>query len=298
MRFAHLFIIPTLVVAACAVGGCTRDTSDYPDNTEQTRAQADNIRAEKQRRDEVIDRDLQQTRTTLAFEEGQVIKKATQERQRIALDRDERVQPLMARQAEVKATSERDCERLTESSESRLLILNGEEAVRVTTETESRIAEVKRKAAEVTANTQADIAKANQDAADRTAVVDANEAKERAAIAARRDAAERAAREEHLAVAQQTSARIDQLGRQSRSRTEREREVEVIDHRRDEDISTAIRKDIARHGDPTRGVTVATAGGVVMLSGKVPNDTVRRTIVQDAGKISGVVRVDDRLAIH
>jgi len=37
---------------------------------------------------------------------------------------------------------------------------------------------------------------------------------------------------------------------------------------------------------------------VVVLSGNVPNDTTRRTLITDAGKISGVVRVDDRLAIH
>lgn len=298
MRFANLLIIPTLV-AACAVVGCNRDnTSEYPDNTEQTKAQADNIRLEKQRRDEVIDRNLQQTRTTLAFEETQVMKKATQERQRIALDRDERVQPLMARQADVKATSERDCERLTQDSEARLLVLNGDEATRVKTETDSKIAEVKRKAADVTANTQADIAKANQAAADRTANVDAGEAKERAAISLRRDEAERLAREEHLAVAQQTSAKIDQLGRQSSSRTERQREEEAVNHQRDEDITIAVRKDLARHGEPTRGVTVATDAGVVVLSGGVPNDTVRQAVVKDAGKISGVVRVDDRMAIH
>lgn len=299
MRFAHLLLVPTLV-ATCAFVGCNNDSSrsEYPDQTEQTKAQADAIRLEKQQRDEVIERNLQQTKTTLAFEESQVEKKATQERQRIALDRDERVQPLEARQADVKATSERDAERLTQDSEARLLTLNGEEATRVKTETDSRIAEVKRKAAEVTANTQAEIAKANQAAADRMANVDAGEAKEKAAIGLRRDEAERLAREEHLAVAQQTSARIDQLGRQSSSRTDRQREDAAIARQRDEDVTLAVRKNIARHGESTRGVTVATNAGVVVLSGGVPNDSVRQTIVNDAGKISGVVRVDDRLAIH
>lgn len=299
MRFAHLLLVPTLV-ATCAMVGCNNDSnrSEYPDRTEQTKSQADAIRLEKQRRDEMIERELQQTKTTLAFEESQVEKKATQERQRIALDRDERVQPLKARQADVKATSERDCERLTQDSEARLRILNGEEATRVKTETDSKTAEVKRKAADVIANTQADIAKADQAAADRMANVDAGEAKEKAAIGLRREEAERLAREEHLAVAQQTSARIDQLGRQSSSRSERQREEAAVAHQRDEDITSAVRKDLARHGEPTRGVTVATTAGVVVLSGGVPNDSVRQTIVKDASRISGVVRVDDRLAIH
>ncbi len=63
-------------------------------------------------------------------------------------------------------------------------------------------------------------------------------------------------------------------------------------------ISAAVRNNIAKHGEPTRGVTVVTNKGVVVLSGKVPNDTTRRTVVTDAGKISGVMRVEDQLAIQ
>lgn len=298
MRSAHLLLIPTLV-AACAVVGCTNnDRAQYPDKTEETKSQADAIRVERERRDQVIDRDLQQNKTALAFEESQVENKATQERARITLERDELTQPLKARQDDARATSTRECDRLILESEAKLATLNGEEATRVKAETESKTAEVKRKAADQVANAEVDIVAANQAAAKRIANVDAGEAKEKAAIAQRREQAERQAREEKLAVANQTTIKLDQLASQSQNRTDKEREVEAVTNEKDLQISAAVRNDIAKHGEPTRGVTVVTDKGVVVLSGKVPDDTTRRTVVTDAGKISGVVRVEDRLAVH
>ena len=298
MRFSHLFLIPTLV-AACAVVGCNHDErAQYPDKTEETKSQADAIRVERERRDQVIDRDLQQNKTALAFEESQVENKATLERMRITLERDELTQPLKARQADARATSTRECDRLFLESEAKLANLTGEEATRAKAETESKTAEVKRKAADQVANAEVDIVAANQAAAKRIANVDAGEAKEKAAIAQRREQAERQAREEKLAVANQTTVKLDKLASQSQKRTDQEREIEAVTNEKDLQISAAVRKDIAKHGDPTRGVTVVTDQGVVVLSGKVPDDTTRRTVVTGAGKISGVVRVEDRLAIH
>jgi len=298
MRFAHLFLIPTLV-AACAVVGCNHDDrAQYPDKSEETKSQADAIRVERERRDQVIDRDLQQNKTALAFEESQVGNKSKLERERITLERDELTQPLKARQDDARATSKRECDRLMLESDAKLASLNGEEATRMKAETESKTAEVKSKAADQIANAEVDIVAANQAAAKRIANVDAGEAKEKAAIALRRDQAERQAREEKLAVANQTTVKLDQLASQSQKRTDNDRETEAVTNEKDLQISAAVRNDIAKHGEPTRGVTVVTDKGVVVLSGNVPNDTTRRTLITDAGKISGVVRVDDRLAIH
>lgn len=298
MRSAHLVLIPTLI-AACAVTGCFNDDrAQYPDKTEETKSQADAIRAERERRDQVIERDLQQTRTALAFEESQVENKAKQERERISLERDELVQPLIARQEDARAMSRRECDRLESERDAKLANLTGEEATRVKAETDSKTAEVKRKAADQIANAEVDIVAAKQAAAKRLANVDAGEAKEKAAIAQRREHAERQAREERLAVANQTTDKLDRLASQSQQRTDNEREIEAVTNEKDLQISAAVRNDIARHGEPTRGVTVATDQGVVVLSGKVPDDTIRRAVVTDASKISGVVRVEDRLAVH
>lgn len=299
MRFAHLFIIPTLITAG-AMAGCNNDNSrnEYPDKTEQTKAQADAIRVERERREQVIDRDLQQTKTALAFEESQVENKAKQERERITIERDELVQPLKARQEDARAMSKRECDRIDLESDAKLANLNGEEATRVKADTESKTADVKRKAADLVANAETDITAANQAAAKRIANVDAGEAKEKAAIALRRDQAERQAREERLAVATQTTTKLDQLAQQSQQRTEKDREVEAVTNQKDLEIATAVRQNLATHGDPARGVTVVSDKGVVVLSGAVPDESTRRTVVTGASKISGVVRVEDHLAIH
>jgi osmotically-inducible protein OsmY len=299
MRYAHVFLIPTLITAAAMVG-CNHDTTrnEYPDHTEQTKAQADAIREERDRRDQVIERDLQQNKTALAFEESQVENKAKLERERIAIERDELIQPLKARQEDARATSKRDCERLLQDSDAKLASINGEDATREKAETESKTAEVKRKAADVVANTEVDITAAYQASMNRIAKVDAGEAKEKSAIGQRREQAERQAREEHLAVASQTNAKLDRMAEKSQQRTDKEREVEAVNNQKDLEIATAVRDNIASHGDPARGVTVVSNQGVVVLSGAVPDETTRRTVIMGASKISGVVRVEDRLAIH
>ena len=71
-----------------------------------------------------------------------------------------------------------------------------------------------------------------------------------------------------------------------------------FNNQKDLEIATAVRDNIASHGDPARGVTVVSNQGVVVLSGAVPDETTRRTVIMGASKISGVVRVEDRLAIH
>jgi osmotically-inducible protein OsmY len=299
MRFAHLFLIPTLVTAG-AMAGCNHDNSrsEYPDKTEQTKAQADAIRLERERRDQVIDRDLQQNKTALAFEESQVENKAKLERERITIERDQLVQPLKSRQDDARETSKRECDRIVQDSDAKLATLNGEEATRVKADTDSKIAEVKRKAADQVANAETDITAANQAAAKRIANVDAGEAKEKSAIGLRRDQAERQAREEHLTVASNTTTQLDKIAHQSQQRTDKEREVEAVTNQRDLEIATAVRQNIASHGDPARGVTVVSDKGVVVLSGAVPDETTRHAIVSGASKISGVVRVEDHLAIH
>ena len=66
----------------------------------------------------------------------------------------------------------------------------------------------------------------------------------------------------------------------------------------DQRITAKVQEDLSRHGEPTRGVTVQTDNGVVVLGGSVRDEGVRRRVVEDTQRISGVVRVEDRIAVH
>ena len=300
MKPVHLFIIVPALAIALGLTGCNDSTarSDYPDQSQETRAEADAVRRDGERQEEIIVRDLQQNVTALSFAQQQNATKAKLERERIALERDQKVQPLEAKKADVEAKAKRDIERIDQKTEAKVAAATGDDAPRVKAEAASSIAEVKRDAAERVAEIDADIRSANQAAQKRITNVNEGEAKEQADIAAKRAEAERTAREAKLKVKSDTTAKLDRVGKDSADRRDEQRTRDAEARETDERIKSAVQKDLARHGESARGVTVNANNGVVVLGGAVNNDAVRQKVVADAQRISGVVRVDDRIAVH
>lgn len=295
MKPTHLLIVPALAILM-GFTGCDNGTArnDYPDRSQETKAEADAIRSEGDRREQLIDRDLQQTKTSLAFAKQQNADKARLERERIKLERDQKIQPQEAKKAELEAKAKRECERIDKDAEAKATNAGTEEAAKIRAEAASRAAEVKNENAKEVAEIDADIRAAKQAADMRLANVDEGEAKEQAAIDAKRIEAENKARDERLKVATQTNEKLDRLAKDSADRRERQGSRAATDDR----ITSAVRQNIARHGERAQDVKIATDNGVVVLSGAVPNETTRREIVKDTEKVSGVVRVEDRIAVH
>lgn len=299
MKTASLIIVPTLV-AALVCSGCNDSTtrSDYPDRTEQTKAEADHIRRDGELRRENVERDLQQTLTALGFEEQQVVNKSKQERERIAIDRDQKVQPLMAKLDQAEAQAKREIERIDQEAKAKSANTPEAETATIEADAAKRIAAVRQEKTEKQVAIEADIREAKQAADARLAKVDENEAKEKATIATKRMEAEREAREDKLAIDRDTTTKLDRLGKDSAERRDEQRERTADQRSEDQRITAEVKEDIARRGEPARGVTVSTQEGVVTLSGSVAADTVRQQVANDAQKISGVVRVDNRIAVH
>ena len=291
MRPTHALIVPALI-AVIGLTGCN-DTArgDYPDRSPQTRAEADAIRSDGDRRVQNIDRELQQTQTSLAFTRQQNADKAKLERDQIALERDQKVKPLQAKKAEIEAKSKRECERIEQDAESRAAGANTEEAARIRAEAATKVAQARSDEATQVAEIDTDIREAQQAAQKRLANVDEGEAKMQADVDAKRLAADTKAREQRLKVQEETTAKLDRLAKDSADRQGDRTET-------DERITSQVRQNIARHGEPAQKITVATDNGVVQLGGEVSTETVRRAVVTDAQKIDGVVRVDDRIAVH
>ncbi|HEX3133610.1 MAG TPA: BON domain-containing protein [Planctomycetota bacterium] len=296
----HLSVIVPVLALALGLSGCNDSTtrSDYPDQTQQTKAEADAIRRDGEQREALIERDLQQNLTSLSFAQQQNASKAKLERERIELERDQKVQPLEAKKSEVEAKAKRDAERIDQETDAKVASANGDEAIRLKADAASSIADVKRDAATRSAEIDAEVRAANQAAQSRIAHVNDGEAKEQADIAAKRAEAERTAREAKLKVKSDTTAKLDRVGKDSAERRDEQRTRDAEARKKDEEITSAVQKDLAKHGESVRGVTVATDNGVVVLGGAVTTETVRQKVVSDAQKISGVVRVDDRIAVH
>ncbi len=295
MKPIPLMIVPALAIAL-AITGCdgTSARGDYPDQSQTTRAEADAIRSDRERREQAIDRELQQTTTSLAFAKQQNANKARLERERITLERDQKIQPLEARRTQDEAKVKRDIERIDEESAAKLATVSGEEATRIRAEAASQIAEIKSKAAARNAEVEADIRAAKQDAQPRLANVEDGLAKEQADIAAKQVAAENKARDARLQVAKESTDKLDALARDSAKREKEHAGVVVAD----DNITKSVRENIVRHKDGAKDVTVTTDRGVVILSGTVANDAVRKDIIAAAGKVDGVVRVDDRISVR
>lgn len=70
---------------------------------------------------------------------------------------------------------------------------------------------------------------------------------------------------------------------------------EEMDERR---MGNTIVRKMKKAGLPVDGVKVEFDDGVVTLTGEVPNDHMRETMVVMAGNTPGVARVDDRLGLR
>lgn len=292
-------LVPALI-GALAIMGCNEKStrSEYPDNSPQTKAQANALHQDAERRDQVIERDLQQRMTTLGFEEKQVVDKAKQDREQIVIDHDQTIQPLKLHQQEARAAAEREEQRINSETNSQLATVNGEEATRIKTVADSKVADSRRSSAEIIANDEAKVVKAQQKVLEQIAKIDEQEAVKKAEIAKKRSAAERQAREDHLKVSVETTDKLDGVGKDSAVRVKQERTQEQKHTKEDARITAAVRDHLDRQGEPTKGVTVTANDGVVALTGVVSNETARRELVTATGKIDGVVRVNDQLAIR
>lgn len=292
-------LVPALI-GALAIMGCNEKSSrsEYPDNSPQTKAQANALHQDAERRDQVIERDLQQRMTTLGFEEKQVVDKAKQDREQIVIDHDQTIQPLKLHQQEARAAAEREEQRINSETNSQLATVSGEEATRIKTVADSKVADSRRSSAEIIANDEAKVVKAQQKVLEQIAKIDEQEAVKKAEIAKKRSAAERQAREDHLKVSVETTDKLDGVGKDSAVRVKQERTQEQKHTKEDARITAAVRDHLDRQGEPTKGVTVTANDGVVALTGVVSNETARRELVTATGKIDGVVRVNDQLAIR
>lgn len=299
MKPFSLLLVPALV-GALAIMGCHEQStrSEYPDHSPQTKAQADALHQEAERRDQVIERDLQQRMTTLGFEEKQVVDKAKQDRDQIVIDHDQTIQPLKLHQQEAKSAAEREELRIATEMKSQLATVNGDEATRVKTAADSKVADVHRTSAETIADDEAKIVKAQQKVNEKIAKIDEQEALKKADISKKRLAAEHQAREDHLKVSIDTTDKLDGVGKNSAALVKQERTQVQKNTKEDARIAAAVRDNLDRQGAQTKGVTVTANGGVVELTGVVANETVRRDLVIATGKVDGVVRVDDQLSIR
>jgi osmotically-inducible protein OsmY len=292
-------LVPALI-GALAIMGCNEKStrSEYPDNSPQTKAQANALHQDAERRDQVIERDLQQRMTTLGFEEKQVVDKAKQDREQIVIDHDQTIQPLKLHQQEARAAAEREEQHINSETNSQLTTVSGEEATRIKTVADSKVADSRRSSAEIIAKDEAKIAKAQQKVLEQIAKIDEQEAVKKAEIVKKRSAAERQAREDHLKVSVETTDKLDDVGKDSAARVKQERTQEQKHTKEDARITAAVRDHLDRQGETTKGVTVTANNGVVALTGVVSNETARRELITATGKIDGVVRVNDQLAIR
>lgn len=289
-------LVPAFV-GVLALMGCNEHStrSEYPDNSPQTKAQANALHQDADRRNEVIDRDLQQRMTTLGFEEKQVVDKAKQDRDQVVIDHDQTIQPIKLHQQEAKSMAAREEQRIIADRDSQLASLNGDEATRVKTVADSKLADVNRACAETIADDEAKIVKAQLKTSERIAKIDEQEALKKTEISKKRLAAEHQAREDRLKVSVETTEKLDGVGKNSAALVKQERNQAQKNTKEDTRINATVRDHLDRQGDQTKGVTVSTKGGVVALTGVVANETVRRDLVIATGKIDGVVRVDDQL---
>lgn len=289
-------LVPALVGVLALIGCNEHSTrSEYPDHSPQTKAQANALHQDADRRNEVIDRDLQQRMTTLGFEEKQVVDKAKQDRDQVVIDHDQTIQPIKLHQQEAKSTAAREEQRIIADRDSQLASLNGDEATRVKTVADSKLADVNRACAETIADDEAKIVKAQLKTSERIAKIDEQEALKKTEISKKRLAAEHQAREDRLKVSIETTEKLDGVGKNSAALVKQERTQAQKNTKEDTRITATVRDHLDRQGDQTKGVTATTNGGVVALTGVVANETVRRDLVIATGKIDGVMRVDDQL---
>jgi hypothetical protein len=193
----------------------------YPDPTPATRVQADDIRADGQRRIDKIEADLAQQEHALDFRVTQTQTTAAHERDQIILDRDRENQPLMAQEADIQTTAERESKRIDDDLADQLKRIDGPEADRVRADAISRKAEIERRRTEEVANLTSKRDRAEAVAREKKATVDEREAKDLAALKAERENAQLKARADRLAVENDVSKQLNNVAEDSKKRINR-----------------------------------------------------------------------------
>jgi hypothetical protein len=214
---------PSLTGSACllsiALGFASCDgRGQYPDPTPATRVQADEIRADGQRRIDKIESDLAQQEHALDFRMTQTQTTAAHERDQIILARDRETQPLIAKEADIQATATRESKRIDDDLADQLKRIDGPEADRVRADATSRKADIERKRAVEAANLTSKRDRAEAVAREKKASVDEREAKDLAALKTERENAQLKARADRLAVEDDVSKQLNRAAEDSKKR--------------------------------------------------------------------------------
>jgi hypothetical protein len=216
--FSFLTGAACLLSITLSFASCNGSRGQYPDPTPATRVQADEIRAAGQRRIEKIEADLAQQEHAMDFQMIQTQTRAAHERDQIILNRDRETQPLIAQEAAIQATAERESTRIDDDSADQLKRIDGPEADRVRADAISRKAEIERKRTEDVARLTSKRDHAEALAREKKASVDEREAKDLATLKNERENAGLKARADRLTVETDVSKKLNHVAEESQKR--------------------------------------------------------------------------------
>lgn len=295
-------VILSACLCALFTTACHESTSRgaYPDNSADTQKQADNIRMDAQSRKEAADREFADKATALAFREGQSKEKTRQELATVDLDRDRSVAPLIAKQEALKAQGQRDKERV-DNETAELLKAPGSQEATIQAEANSKKADIEQKTIAAVTTLVNDSDKAENVAKAKRLDIATAESQRFSAIQQERTIDEQALRKRKIAIDTDANLQLTKLGEKSGEQGTKERAAAAKTDDNDRKITSAIRVRFADDktlAARTQDVQVSTNAGVVVVSGTVAGETERRAVLDQAGKVSGVVRVEDKLAIR
>ena len=294
------------ILAACACAlfatACHESSSrgEYPDHAAETQKQADNIRHDAQSSKEAADREFNDKSTALDFRELQSKEKTKQELATVNLERDRTVAPLVAKQEEIKAQGQRDKERV-DNETTELLKAPGSQEAPIRAEAASKKADIDQKSIAAISAITSKADKADTTAKAKRIDIATDESQRLGSLQLERTANEQALRKRKIAIDTDTNMKLNKLGEQSGERNAKNRSDEAKSAENDRKITADIRGRFAEDkllSTKTQDVRVTTNAGVVVVSGTVPSDAERRSVIDQVGKVSGVVRVEDKLAVR
>ena len=291
-----------ILIALFAACGCDELTGrqSAPDDSPRTQRDIDAVNADAHAKKQEVDQTYRDQSLGIAFRQNLIKEKAAQQEAQADLDRDKVVQPLKLTLTSTRAQEKADKQTL-ELDTAQKLKAQGAQPVEIQADHAKRLADIERRASESTAAITTQIEQA-----------DATAAKQHAAIAKERDsrlldtsmeleADERSARQKKADIERATIAKLDAIGANSNERTAQERAASQRSRDADLKITQTIRGEVAKDkslSSTSKDVEVTTAKGVVQVSGTVPNEAERQTIIALASKVDGVVRVDSLIAVR
>jgi osmotically-inducible protein OsmY len=279
---------PALLTALGLAGcGSARNHATYPDQTPETRAQFQAIERDSTRRRASLHEDHRRQIAVVEFEEMQAADRAKQERERVTLAGQAEIQARQAHQRDATAATAKEIDLLRKGTSGG-----------TPTEIAAQVATAERALAETVAADQQAIDKVQAGIDARLLKVDQDEVRQVAVHARRRSVIDRTTREADLALAADTSTRMDEAGVRSAERMSDARSKAKDATEADVNLDVAVRSDLADQGAMAQGVTVESRRGVVTLTGTVANDVDRRRIVARTAQIGGVGSVDDRMSLR